>query len=93
MKRSRIIIIAVVILLVACPLAAAFFMATGSDLPSPTPPLTPIISPTVIERLTAIPSEQPADTTPDAVPIFATHAAIETHIAATTTAQNTTSDQ
>lgn len=93
MKTKHVIIVTVVALLMACPLAAAYFMATGGNPPRPTPPLTPIISPTVIDWLTAIPYEQPLATTPDAVPIFATHAAIETHIAATMTAQSITSDQ
>lgn len=93
MKTKHIMIVAVVALLIACPLAAAYFIATGGHPPRPLPLLTPIVSPTVIDWLTAIPSEQPLDTTPEAMPIFATHAAIETHIAATTTAQNVTSDK
>ena len=86
MKTKRIIILTIILLLIACPLAAAFFMATGGHPPHPLPPLTPILSPTVFEFFTSIPPEQPVFTTPAAVPILATHAAIETQFAATSVA-------
>lgn len=84
-KTKRIIILTIILLLLACPLAAAFFMATGGHLPHPLPPLTPILSPTVFEFFTSIPTEQPIST-PAAAPIFATHAPIETQFAATSVA-------
>ena len=86
MKIKHLLWGAIVGLIIICPLAAAFFMATGGHLPRPLPPLTPILSPTVFEFFTSVPPEQPISTTPAAVPIFATHAAIETQFAATSVA-------
>lgn len=85
MKIKHLLWGALIGLLIICPLAAAFFMAMGSELPRPLPPLTPIVSPTVIDWLLTpvMSSEQPNAATPVAAPLFATHTAIETQFAAT----------
>lgn len=82
-KTKRIIILATIFLLLTCPLAAAFLMATDGHPPRPLPPLTPIISPTLFDLFTSVPQVQPISTAPATAPIFATHAAIETQFAAT----------
>jgi hypothetical protein len=85
MKTKHLLWGAIIGLLIICPLGAAFLMAMGSELPRPLPPLTPIVSPTVIDwLLTPVMSpEQPNAATPAATPLFATHAVIETQFAAT----------
>jgi len=86
MKNKQLIWGIVFLLAAACPLASAFLMATDGHPPRPLPPLTPILSPTIMDFLTSAPPEQSIITPPAAAPIFVTHAAIETRFAATTIA-------
>ncbi len=87
MTKRRFVLLLVIALAVLCSLAAAVMLATGGHPPRPLPPLTPIISPTLFLGFTpAASDEQGTMTTPAAVPIFATHAAVETQYAATAAA-------
>lgn len=80
-KRRFALVIALTML---CSLAAAVMLAAGGHSLRPLPPLTPIISPTLFLGFTPATSDEHGTiTTPAAVPIFATRAAIETQYAET----------
>lgn len=84
MTEKRFALLLVIALAMLCSLAAAVVLATDGHPPRPLPPLTPIISPTLFFGFTPVASnEQETMTTPAAVPIFATRAAIETQYDAT----------
>ncbi len=86
MTRKRWILLLLIGFLVVCPLVTAFLLATVGHPPRISPPLTPIVSPTIFFVFTP-PPDPPTATTPSPfVPIFATHAAIETQYAGTAVA-------
>ncbi|MBL1137310.1 MAG: hypothetical protein HND46_18530 [Chloroflexi bacterium] len=86
MTKKRFILLLVIGFVVICPLAAALILTTEGHPPRPLPPLTPIVSPTIFFLFT--PASYPSGTAdpPTFVPIFATHAVIETQYAATAAA-------
>ncbi|MBZ0308443.1 MAG: hypothetical protein K8I82_20425 [Anaerolineae bacterium] len=87
MTKKRFALLLVIVLAVLCSLAAAVMLAMSGYSPRPLPPLTPIISPTFFFGFNpTVSDERETATTPAAVPIFATRAAIETQYAATTIA-------
>lgn len=84
MTKKRFALVLVIVLAVLCSLAAAVMLAVGGHPPRLLPPLTPIISPTLFFGFNpTVSNEQETATMPEAIPIFATRAAIETQYAAT----------
>lgn len=84
MTKKRFALLLVIVFAVLCSLAAAVMLAMSGHSPRPLPPLTPIISPTLFFELTPVVSDGEGTVTPPAtVSIFATHAAVETYVAAT----------
>jgi hypothetical protein len=84
MTKKRFALLLVIVFAVLCSLAAAVMLVMSGHSPRPLPPLTPIISPTLFFGFTPVASDEHGTlTTPAAVPIFATRAAVETQYAAT----------
>lgn len=86
MRKMRVILPLIICLTLLCPLAAAFLLATVGHPPRISPPLTPIVSPTIFFVFTPPPDPPTATTSATFVPIFATHAVIETQVAGTAVA-------